>query len=449
MKTIKNYSILVISAITLLFSGCSLTGPKTNPADVIVIPVENDPVQIANPWEEVNKSDIESALGIKLIIPEDAENTVYRFNSEISLGEILFDYENNSFTYRMKKSAGNEDISGLYYDWTISSDENIKGYEGKSYRAITDEETVDLVTWVDPAQDITYSLSTSAPDLDGFDIIAIVERLIADENAEADMYDIDTIGKLLSLKYPYAPPFHLDFDHEEDGCYVFHFFEVVTNEDESHTATVDWFTVDPKTGETTTFTGETFNIGEYAADGNVECAPGYLFDRFLHGEIDAKVLNPLEPEEWAFEYEKVNISGLNFEPEEWSWDAFYLGDRKDLDNDGEDEFILDGPYGGMYFDVIDGTLYVFAAARGNAGSLKYTYYNDAYWIVYHDTTHSGRLCYWLYKYEGADNLVESMTLFGENYYENESGNYTFNGEDITEEDFKRIHDEIFESEDKE
>ena len=141
MKAIKNYSILVISTITLIFSGCSLTGPKTNPADVI--PVENDPVQIANPLEEV---------------------------------------------------------------------------------------------------------------------------LIADENAEADMYDIDTIGKLLSLKYPYAPPFHLDFDHEEDGCYVFHFFEVVTNEDESHTATVDWFTVDPKTGETTTITGETFNIGDLEDD---------------------------------------------------------------------------------------------------------------------------------------------------------------------------------------
>ena len=444
MKAIKNYSILVISTITLIFSGCSLTGPKTNPADVI--PVENDPVQIANPWEEVNKSDIENALGIKLIIPEDAENTVYRFNSELSLGEILFDYENNSFTYRMKKSAGNEDISGLYYDWTISSDENIKGYEGKSYRAITEEETVDLVTWVDPAQDITYSLSTSAPDLDGFDIIAIVERLIADENAEADMYDIDTIGKLLSLKYPYAPPFHLDFDHEEDGCYVFHFFEVVTNEDESHTATVDWFTVDPKTGETTTITGETFNIGFYAADGNVECAPGYLFDRFLHGEIDAKVynpLNPLESEGWdTFDYKSINISDLNFEPEEWTYDAFYLGDMLDLDNDGEDEFILDGPYGGMYFDVLDGDLYVFAAATGNAGSLKYTYYEGDCWIVYHDTTHSGRLCYWLYKYEGADNLVDSMTLMG--FMDSEDNTeYTFNGESITEGEFVMIHNEIF------
>ena len=238
----------------------------------------------------------------------------------------------------------------------------------------------------------------------------------------------------------------LDFDHEEDGCYVFHFFEVVTNEDESHTATVDWFTVDPKTGETTTITGETFNIGFYAADGNVECAPGYLFDRFLHGEIDAKVynpLNPLESEGWdTFDYKSINISDLNFEPEEWTYDAFYLGDMLDLDNDGEDEFILDGPYGGMYFDVLDGDLYVFAAATGNAGSLKYTYYEGDCWIVYHDTTHSGRLCYWLYKYEGADNLVDSMTLMG--FMDSEDNTeYTFNGESITEGEFVMIHNEIF------
>ena len=30
----------------------------------------------------------------------------------------------------------------------------------------------------------------------------------------------------------------------------------------------------------------------------------------------------------------------------------------DLDNDGENELILNGPYGGMYLDVIDGNLYI-------------------------------------------------------------------------------------------
>ncbi len=276
---------------------------------------------------------------------------------------------------------------------------------------------------------------------------------VADDNKQdttADiLYDAETIRKILSYKYSYEPPFHLDFSHEdENGCYVYHFYETVINEDESHTATADWFTVDPKTGETTTFYGDTFNLEDYASYADEGGAPGYLFDKFLHGEIDAEVLKPLEPEEWGFESETVNISDLNYEPEEWSWDAFYFGGKLDLDNDGENEFILDGPYGGMYFDVIDGTLYVFAAARGNAGGLKYTYYDDAYWIVYHDTTHGGRLCYWLYKYEGADNLVDSMTLMGFVNSEDDK-EFTFNGESITEDEFDRIHDEIFESKDEE
>ena len=81
---------------------------------------------------------------------------------------------------------------------------------------------------------------------------------VADDNQQDTtaeiLYDAETIRKILAYKYSYEPPFHLDFSHEdENGCYVYHFYEVVINEDESHTATADRFTVDPKTGETTTF----------------------------------------------------------------------------------------------------------------------------------------------------------------------------------------------------
>ena len=266
-----------------------------------------------------------------------------------------------------------------------------------------------------------------------------------------NLYDAETIRKILAEKFSCdTPPFYTVFDHEdEDGLYVYQVYESVTNDDESHIATIDWVTVNPKTGEATTLFGETFNIGDYAANDYEEGSSEYLFNQFLRGEIDAKVLNPMEPKEWSWEGRtSINIESLNFEPEEWSWDAFYLGGTKDLDNDGEDEFILDGPYGGMYLDVIDGTLYVFAAARGNAGGLKYTYYNNAYWIVYYDTTHGGRCCYWLYKYEGADKLVDSMTLMG--FWNSEDDKeFTFNGESITEDDYNRIHDEIFKSKDKE
>ena len=267
------------------------------------------------------------------------------------------------------------------------------------------------------------------------------------------LYDSETIRKILAEKYTCnTPPFYTEFDHEdEDGLYIYHIYESVTNGDESHIATIDWVTVDPKTGKATTLLGESFNIGDSASKVYEEGSPEYLFDQFLKGEIDAKVLNPLEPKDWGWDYKNIstiNINDLNVNHILWTFMEYSEGERLDLDNDGENELIMEGPYGGLYLDVIDGNLYVFAVARGNAGGLKYTYYDGAYWIVYHDTTHGGRCCYWLYKYEGADNLVDSMTLKG--FWNSEDDKeFTFNGESITEDDYNRIHDEIFKSNDKE
>ena len=171
-----------------------------------------------------------------------------------------------------------------------------------------------------------------------------------------------------------------------------------------------------------------------------EGSPEYLFEQFLSGEIDAEILYPIETDEKT----KINVSKLNMNQEEWSFDSFSVGEQLDLDNDGENELILDGPYGGMYLDAIDGNLYVFAKAFGNAGALDYTFYDGAYWIVIKDTTHGGRLYYLLYKYEGGDNLVDEMSLLGTWYSEDEK-EFTFNDEQITEEEFNKIQDELFAS----
>ncbi|MBO4637449.1 MAG: hypothetical protein J5685_09925 [Clostridiales bacterium] len=169
-------------------------------------------------------------------------------------------------------------------------------------------------------------------------------------------------------------------------------------------------------------------------------SPEDLFDRFLNGEIDAE---PLQSSPLVDGGGSININDLNMDPEEWTFESFSVGEQIDLDNDGENELILDGPYGGMYLDAIDGELYIFARALGNAGALSHTYYDDAMWIVISDTTHAGRLYYEFFKFEGGDDLVDRMSLLAENYYEDQEGVYTFNDESITEEEFNTLHDEIF------
>ena len=166
----------------------------------------------------------------------------------------------------------------------------------------------------------------------------------------------------------------------------------------------------------------------------------YIFEQFLNGEINAE---PLKSSPIVESEKSINFNDLKGDDEDWSFELFSAGEQIDLDNDGENELILNGPYGGMYLDVIDGSLYVFAAASGNAGALSYVYYDDAVWIVISDTTHSGRLYYSFYKFEGGDKVVDTMTLTAEKYYEEDAGDYHFNDKYITEEEYNKIHEEIF------
>ena len=71
--------------------------------------------------------------------------------------------------------------------------------------------------------------------------------------------DLDELEKIFAERY--EPPFYCDLDHiDEDGNYVFHLYEVVDNGDEQHTATVEWYTINPYTGDVSTFFFFFFNV---------------------------------------------------------------------------------------------------------------------------------------------------------------------------------------------
>lgn len=74
--------------------------------------------------------------------------------------------------------------------------------------------------------------------------------------------------------------------------------------------------------------------------------------------------------------EEVYISDLNMNTGEW--DSYSVGEIIDLDNDGEGEQIINGPYGGMYIDETssDGKVIVFAEGEGAASQLSYVYYDE-------------------------------------------------------------------------
>lgn len=163
-----------------------------------------------------------------------------------------------------------------------------------------------------------------------------------------------------------------------------------------------------------------------------------LLDAFLAGEISAIREDNREA--------SLNFDELPVDEEDWY--SYSVGERIDLDNDGENELILDGPYGGMYIDARDGKVYVLAAGEGTAGVLSYTDYDNATWIVHRDTSHMGRQIYWLTRYDGDGNIADGFQL-GAEYWDSpddkydENSDFTYRDAKISMEEYETLLSEIF------
>lgn len=160
-----------------------------------------------------------------------------------------------------------------------------------------------------------------------------------------------------------------------------------------------------------------------------------MLDKFILGEIEAT--DPTLQRNFF-------ITELDIESEEW--DSYRIGERIDLDNDGEKELVLEGPYGGMYIDVQSSQIVVFAEGEGTAAELSYVYYDAAYWIVKSDITHDGRQRRLFTKYSGADTIIDSFELNAEYWEQNgydENSEFTYCGEKITMEQYEELYSKIF------
>ena len=174
------------------------------------------------------------------------------------------------------------------------------------------------------------------------------------------------------------------------------------------------------------------------ADTGSEAAADELLDSFINGLADA-----VDAENPASTF---SVSDLNMDSEEW--DTYSIGEKVDLDNDGENELIINGPYGGIYLDARDDKVYEFAAVEGTACILSYTYYNGAVWIMYSNRSSAGFEFYHMEKFEGADNLTAEMN-FGEEFDPDnaEAGiKYTLNGAEISYDEYTELCSKIFAAE---
>lgn len=179
------------------------------------------------------------------------------------------------------------------------------------------------------------------------------------------------------------------------------------------------------------------NMQDAAGTGS-EAAADELLDSFINGLADAVAL-----EDSASTF---SVNDLNMDSEEWG--TYSIGEKVDLDNDGENELIINGPYGGIYLDARDDKVYEFASGGGTVLVLSYTYYNGAVWIMYSNRSSAGFEFYHMEKFEGADNLTAEMN-FGEEFDPNNAEvgiKYTLDGAEISYDEYTELCSKIFAAE---
>ena len=203
------------------------------------------------------------------------------------------------------------------------------------------------------------------------------------------------------------------------------------NQQESSMQTVESINEEDKTigaEESNAQTGESIDI---------EMTTEELLDLFINGSISAN----------SSENSAFYITDLDMDSGEW--DSYSIGERVDLDNDGENELIICGPYGGKYLDARNNKVYEFAAGEGDGLVLSYIVYNGSTWIMYSNRMHTGYEAYHMEKFEGADNLVAEMNfdeeLVDEDNVEGEE-KYTLNGTEISYDEYFELCSKIFATE---
>ena len=164
-----------------------------------------------------------------------------------------------------------------------------------------------------------------------------------------------------------------------------------------------------------------------------------LLDLFVNGSIDA-----VDSKDMTSKY---NIA--DFHIGSGGKNSYSIGEKMDLDNDGENELIISGTYGGVYFDARDNKVYAFARGDGDANILSYTYYNGEIWILYSNSVNEGDESYHMEKYEGADKLVAKMNFsekFADANNPKAGKKYVLNGKEISSDEYTAFASKIFAAE---
>ena len=214
IKTVMITAMAVACIFVFAVSGC---GRQTSPAETPVNEEKTEQaateaasqevVGIANPWRDSTEEECRQAVANGFSAPEGATNVKWRImdtdNEYWKLVEMDFDLDGMSFTARQQPTGDEkQDISGMYYDWTVEDEVTLANWAGGNMKAtckryVGENEWADVCLWYDVETGDSYSLGTTAKDLEGFDIQAVAEA-IYDPNKQVGANAPEESGELMT-----------------------------------------------------------------------------------------------------------------------------------------------------------------------------------------------------------------------------------------------------------
>ena len=146
-----------------------------------------------------------------------------------------------------------------------------------------------------------------------------------------------------------------------------------------------------------------------------------LFDDFMQNKIPA----------YKEDGSKLWKNDLEFDDNDWN--CYRVGKKLDIDNDGENEQLIEGPKGGFYLDRRNEQLYVMPDIGECMGDMSYYKQNDEYLIVYKDALSSYHEYFRVLKYQGKK-VVEDTELKKSKSSDGDF-EYYINSEAVSEENY--------------
>ena len=81
--------------------------------------------QIPNPVHESTAEEVAEKTGITLNVPITAVDVMYSYiDGDSPLAQVSFVYQGQTYTYRGQKTQTVQDISGMYYEWTKTTNDS-------------------------------------------------------------------------------------------------------------------------------------------------------------------------------------------------------------------------------------------------------------------------------------------------------------------------------------